>query len=143
MVGTLTRGVETLLKRSGVEVIRATANWRRAARCRWARTSYEARNIFIATGSKPAVPPIPGIDSEGVLDSTSVFGVTSMPERLIIIGGGYIGLEFASFFSAVGTKVTVSGNAAANRRRMRPRDFHPAAAGDGQGRGRVQNRPAR
>ncbi len=107
VVGTLVRGVETLLKRSGVDVIKGHGKLASRGTVQVGEASYEARNILLATGSKPAVPPIPGIDSEGVLDSTSVFGVTSIPERLIIIGGGYIGLEFAGFFSAVGTKVTV------------------------------------
>jgi dihydrolipoamide dehydrogenase len=107
VVGTLTKGVETLLKRSGVEVIKGHGKLASRGTVQVGTESYEARNILLATGAKPAVPPIPGIDSEGVLDSTSVFGVTSIPERLIIIGGGYIGLEFAGFFSAIGTKVTV------------------------------------
>jgi dihydrolipoamide dehydrogenase len=67
----------------------------------------EARNILVATGSRPAVPPIPGISSERVHDSDSIFGLTSVPERIAIIGGGYIGLEFACFFSEIGSDVTV------------------------------------
>ena len=68
----------------------------------------EGDNILIATGSKPAVPPIPGIDSKFVLDSTSVLDLSQLlPERLAIIGGGYIGLEFASFFAEVGVEVVV------------------------------------
>src|SRR5207247_10796933 len=62
---------------------------------------------LIATGSRPAVPPIPGIRSERVLDSNTVFGLTSIPESIAIIGGGYIGLEFACFFNEVGAHVSV------------------------------------
>ncbi len=69
--------------------------------------SYTARNILLATGSRPAVPPIPGIDSDRVLDSCTVFGLLEAPLSLAIIGGGYIGLEFASFFSSIGVEVTV------------------------------------
>jgi dihydrolipoamide dehydrogenase len=68
---------------------------------------YEAANILLATGSRPAAPPIPGIRSEGVLDSDTVFALTHVPEKVAIIGGGYIGLEFACFFNEVGAKVAV------------------------------------
>src|SRR5438270_11089714 len=68
---------------------------------------YEARNILVATGSRPAVPPIPGIASERVLDSNTVFALAHVPEKIVIIGGGYIGLEFACFFNEVGAQVTV------------------------------------
>ena len=107
IVGTLTRGVENLLKRSGVEVINGHGRLESRTAVRVGDQSYPARNILIATGSKPAVPPIPGLDSEGVLDSASIFELAQVPGRLAIIGGGYNGLEFASFFAAVGTEVTV------------------------------------
>jgi dihydrolipoamide dehydrogenase len=68
---------------------------------------YETKNILIATGSKPTAPPIPGIRSERVVDSDTVFNLTAIPERIAIIGGGYIGLEFACFFNEIGSKVTV------------------------------------
>jgi dihydrolipoamide dehydrogenase len=107
VVGTLIKGVETLLKRTGVEVIRGHARLASRSTVLVGETSYPAKNILIASGSRPAVPPIPGIDSSAVVDSTSVFGLTEVPKQLAIIGGGYIGLEFASFFSAAGTEVVV------------------------------------
>ena len=107
IVGTLTRGVDTLLKRSGVEVIQGHGRLTSRNAVDVEGRSYEARNILIATGSKPAVPPIPGIDSDRVLNSTSVLELNALPERMAIIGAGYIGLEFASFFAEVGTKVAV------------------------------------
>jgi len=107
IVGTLTKGVETLLKRSGVEVISGQARLASRNTVEVGSASYTARNILIATGSRPAVPPIPGIDSDRVLDSCTVFGLLEAPRRLAIIGGGYIGLEFASFFSSIGVEVTV------------------------------------
>jgi len=67
----------------------------------------EADNILIATGSRPAVPRIPGLDSARVVDSTGILERTSVPESIVIIGGGYIGLEFACFFSSAGSEVTV------------------------------------
>ena len=107
VVGTLTKGVETLLKRTGVETIFGHARLTSRSTVQVGETSHSAKNILIATGSRPAVPPIPGIDSASVLDSTSVFGLTELPKKLAIIGGGYIGLEFASFFAAAGTEVVV------------------------------------
>ena len=107
VVGTLTKGVETLLKRTGVQVIPGHARLTSRSTVVVGETSYEANNILIATGARPAVPPIPGIDSSAVLDSTSVFELTQLPKQLAIVGGGYIGLEFASFFSAAGTEVLV------------------------------------
>jgi dihydrolipoamide dehydrogenase len=107
VVGTLTRGVESMLKRAGVEIIRGHARLASRSAVSIGGETLEARNILIASGSRPAVPPIPGIDSETVLDSTAALNLTSVPDRLAIIGGGYIGLEFASFFAAVGARVTV------------------------------------
>jgi dihydrolipoamide dehydrogenase len=107
VVGTLVRGVEGLLKRSGVEVIQGQGRLESRTLVRVGDESYPAKNILIATGSRPAVPPIPGLDSRSVLDSTSVFELEQIPGKLAIIGGGYIGLEFASFFCAIGTQVIV------------------------------------
>ncbi|MCC6859076.1 MAG: dihydrolipoyl dehydrogenase [Bryobacterales bacterium] len=107
VVATLTRGVEGLLKRTGVEVVRGTARLVSRSEVRVDGRPYTARNILIATGSRPSVPPIPGIQSSRVLDSTSVLSLPEIPARLAIIGGGYIGLEFAGFFAAAGTETTV------------------------------------
>ena len=57
--------------------------------------------------ARPAAPPIPGITSEQVCNSDSIFGLTTVPEKIAIIGGGYIGLEFACFFNEIGSKVVV------------------------------------
>ena len=107
VVGTLKRGVSALLRDTSVEVLHGTGRLvgRNAVEVDGER--HEAANILVASGSRPAVPPIPGIDGERVLDSTSAFQLTAVPERIAIIGGGYIGLEFASFFHEIGTKVTV------------------------------------
>lgn len=66
-----------------------------------------AEKIFIATGARPLIPQIPGIDSVDYLTNESVLGLRERPESLIIIGGGYIAAEYAHFFSAMGTEVTV------------------------------------
>lgn len=63
--------------------------------------------LIIATGSRPFKPPIPGIDGHKVLDSDQVLGLTDCPEEVVIIGGGVIGVEFATIFNTLGKKVTI------------------------------------
>jgi pyruvate/2-oxoglutarate dehydrogenase complex dihydrolipoamide dehydrogenase (E3) component len=68
----------------------------------------EADHIFINTGAVPRLPPIPGLrESQRVFTSTSLMEQTVLPERLVIIGGGFIGLEFASMYAQFGAAVTV------------------------------------
>ncbi len=107
IVGTLVKGVEGLLKRSNVEVVEGSARLVARDRVQVGDRQLETQNILIATGSRPAVPPIPGIDATSVLNSNTVFDLTAVPHSIAIIGGGYIGLEFASFFSEVGAEVAV------------------------------------
>jgi dihydrolipoamide dehydrogenase len=107
VVDTLTRGVEGMLKRAGVEVVTGRARLVARRTVQIGAERIEAANILIATGARPLVPPIPGIQSQFVLDSTSVFELSGVPDKMAIIGGGYVGLEFACFFSEIGTEVTV------------------------------------
>lgn len=65
------------------------------------------KKIFIASGARPAIPEIKGLEQAGYLTNETVLGLEKKPESLTIIGGGYVGLEYAHFFSALGTKVTV------------------------------------
>ena len=67
----------------------------------------DAEHIIIATGSIASMPPIPGTDLPGVVTSDELLEKRDLPEHLLIIGGGVIGMEFASVYSAFGTKVTV------------------------------------
>jgi dihydrolipoamide dehydrogenase len=66
-----------------------------------------ARNVIIATGSVPATIPIPGLDLPGVVTSDGILALTALPKRLAVIGGGIIGMEFATIFAAFGTEVSV------------------------------------
>mgnify|MGYP005831996715 CR=1 FL=1 len=68
-----------------------------------------APRIAIVSGSRPAIPPIPGLRESGYLDNVSLLDLTEPPESLIIMGGGYIGCEYGHFFSAMGTDVTLIG----------------------------------
>ncbi len=70
-------------------------------------TRVAAERIFINTGSQPSIPALEGTDSEKVFTSASLIAQTGRPEKLVIIGGGFIGLEFADMFAKFGTEVTV------------------------------------
>lgn len=65
------------------------------------------RRLFIAVGTKPMVPPIPGLDTVEYLTNENIFKLDSIPPRLTIIGGGAIGCEMAQAFSRLGSKVTI------------------------------------
>ena len=67
----------------------------------------DAGKIIVATGSHEYVPPIPGIEDVPYLTSTSAFEIESLPESLMVIGGGYIGCELAQMFSRAGVSVTI------------------------------------
>jgi dihydrolipoamide dehydrogenase len=107
IVATLGKGVQGMLKRAGVEVIAGRARLVSRSLVQAGSDLYETANILIATGSRPATPPIPGIRSEGVLDSDTVFALAHVPETVAIIGGGYIGLEFACFFNEASAHASV------------------------------------
>lgn len=66
-----------------------------------------AGSVLIATGSRPARPPIPGLDDPGVWDSTSALATTRLPGELVVLGGRYVALELAQMFARLGSRVTV------------------------------------
>ncbi|WP_238847329.1 dihydrolipoyl dehydrogenase [Nocardia arthritidis] len=69
--------------------------------------SVSARDVIIATGSVPARLPIPGADLPGVITSDGAFGLTEVPDRIVIVGGSAVGAEWASLFATFGSRVTV------------------------------------
>lgn len=103
----LVGSVESLLKANGVEVIRGKAFILDASTVMIGEQEMKCRRILIAAGSEPASLPIPGTDLPGVVSSNELLAVDKVPERLVIIGGGVIGMEFACIFNAFGSKVTV------------------------------------
>ncbi|MCV2394190.1 dihydrolipoyl dehydrogenase [Actinotalea sp. M2MS4P-6] len=111
IVDTLVNGVGQLMDANKVQVVqgegRLVARDTVEVRTGEGTERLQAANVMIATGSKVAKPPIPGLDSPAVLDSDSVFDLPELPASVAIIGGGVIGLEFASFFNDVGVQVTV------------------------------------
>jgi pyruvate/2-oxoglutarate dehydrogenase complex dihydrolipoamide dehydrogenase (E3) component len=66
-----------------------------------------ADNIFINVGARPLDPPIEGLDSVATLDSTSIMELDEVPDHLLVLGGGYVGLEFAQMFRRFGSEVTI------------------------------------
>lgn len=103
VVEELREGVRTLLK--DVNVVYGDAKFRSASEVEINGVTYTAPQIIIATGSVPALLPIPG--KELALTSDEILSIDSLPKSLCVIGGGVIGMEFASIFAAFGTEVTV------------------------------------
>ena len=66
-----------------------------------------AETIVIDTGTRPAIPPLDGLDSVSFLDSTSIMELDEVPEHLLVLGGGYVGLEFGQMFRRFGSQVTI------------------------------------
>ncbi|MBE6544282.1 MAG: dihydrolipoyl dehydrogenase [Ruminococcaceae bacterium] len=108
VVTKLRTGVESLFTANGITLIRGAAVITGEGKVEVDGTEYTAENIVIATGSTPAKPPIKGLDLEGVITSDELLdGEVQFDTSLIIIGGGVIGMEFASVYAALGTDVTV------------------------------------
>ena len=114
VVKKLVGGVRVQMKNAAVEVVKEAAviagksadGFDIAA----GESTYTARNILICTGSEAAVPPIPGLREglgNAVVTNREILTLEEQPESLVVIGGGVIGMEFASFFNSIGTKVTV------------------------------------
>ncbi len=91
----------------GVRVIEAAGRFVAPDRVIAGDVEIRARRFVVATGSSPAVPPIPGLDGVPYLTNESVFDLTALPDRLIIVGGGPIGIELAQAFNRLGSKVVV------------------------------------
>jgi pyruvate/2-oxoglutarate dehydrogenase complex dihydrolipoamide dehydrogenase (E3) component len=71
---------------------------------------FESQKIFINTGTRPAVPQIPGLDTVPFLTNATVMELQAAPEHLLVLGGGYIGLEFGQMFRRFGSRVTIIHN---------------------------------
>lgn len=70
-------------------------------------TTIKGKAVFIAAGARPLIPAIKGIEGIEYLTNDSVFALTALPESMVIVGGGYVAAEFAHFFEAMGTRVTI------------------------------------
>jgi len=112
VVGTLTRGVEFLFRKNKVEWLKGRGRIAAPGRviitgADGAGREVEASSIIIATGSESAPLPSIVIDEERIVSSTGALSLDRVPERLTVIGGGYIGLELGSVWRRLGAKVTV------------------------------------
>ena len=107
----LVQGVEQLLKANGVDVYNGKGTLLEEKKVRIQKGQedvvIEGENIILASGSKPLILPIPGMDSERVLTSDALFAMKEAPKSLIIIGGGVISVEFATVYANLGCKITI------------------------------------
>ena len=113
VVKKLVGGVKAAMKAAGVEVVNAEAIVKgRGAEgfvIEAAGEEYTAARLLLCTGSEAAVPPFPGLGEAGdiIMTNREILSMRERPESLVVIGGGVVGMEFASFFSTLGTRVTV------------------------------------
>jgi len=108
----LSLGVEQLMKANQVRVVRGEGQIIEPGKVEVTDTAgqkevIKTKNIIIATGSSVMKLPIPGLDVEGVITSDEALSLSKLPSRMIIIGGGVVGIEFAGIFKALGVEVTV------------------------------------
>ena len=115
VVKQLVSGVGAKMKKSGVEVVKASAVIKERTAEGFVVTAgdkeYVGRQLLIATGSSPALPPIDGLkeslESGFALTNREILDLTVIPKTIVVVGGGVIGLEMASYFNSVGAKVFV------------------------------------
>jgi dihydrolipoamide dehydrogenase len=115
VVKTLVSGVKAALKSNNVTLVEAEAEITGKTGQGYTVSAngsiYTGKRILIATGSSPAIPPIPGlsegIESGFVMTNREALSITEPPEKLVVIGGGVIGLEMASYYNSIGADVTV------------------------------------
>jgi dihydrolipoamide dehydrogenase len=111
VVDRLRRGVEFTLKKGGVTVVKAAAtilpSQGETLRVQAGAEILEGRRLLICSGSETVRPPIPGLDQPWVLTSKEMLELPAIPENLVVIGAGAIGLELAQFCAEAGSRVTV------------------------------------
>ncbi len=112
IVRKLVGGVSSGMKRYNVNVVREKAFIEGRTRSGISITAggvkFNANNLLICTGSEAVIPPVPGLDiSANVLTNREILQLAEVPKSLTIVGGGVIGMEFASLFNSLGTEVTV------------------------------------
>ena len=112
VVGQLTGGIEGLCKARGVKLIKARGTFADSQtldlKLRDGGTDQlKFQNCIIATGSSPFIPGPLQVDDDRIMDSTGALNLADVPNRLLVVGGGYIGLEMGTVYAALGSKVTV------------------------------------
>lgn len=107
IVKTLSGGVGQLLKGNKVELVKGAAKLVAPGKVEVDGKVLETKKILIASGSKASRPPVKGIENKGVITSKEALDMDHVPEKIVIIGGGVIGIEFAGIYQAFGAEVTV------------------------------------
>jgi dihydrolipoamide dehydrogenase len=109
VVKQMTSGVASLFKANNVTSFQGSARFEdaRSLAVDKGDLGISFKSAIVATGSYPVTPPIPGLESPRCVDSTGLLSQTEVPRRLVVLGGGIIGCEFASIFERFGTEVTI------------------------------------
>ena len=112
VVNKLTGGLGQLSKQRKVQYVQGKAAFENSTTLQVTKNNGEQQTlnfdkIILATGSRPAIVPALKIDSPRMMDSTAALGLEEIPKSLLVVGGGYIGLELGSVYAALGTRVTV------------------------------------
>ena len=107
IVKRMSGGVEKLVKARKITLIREKAVLTGKNSYKAGDKEYTTQKIILATGSEPVRIPIPGIDKENVMNSDGVLALEKLPESIVIIGGGVIGIEFATLYCSYGKQVTI------------------------------------
>ena len=136
VVETQRKGVSFLMKENNVDVLNGIADLLEGKRISVDGKIYEGENIIISTGSSNFIPSVPGSKGANILTSDEILDLEKLPKSIAVIGGGVIGMEFASLFSNLGIKVDViemmdeiipmmdKDHARVMRREMKGVDFH-------------------
>ncbi len=107
VVRKLVSGVEQLMKANKISVHRGNGRILSPHLIKVNNEEIATKKLIIATGSESALLPIPGLELPGVLTTDDILELKELPESLVVIGGSHVGIEFATLFNALGTKVTI------------------------------------
>jgi pyruvate/2-oxoglutarate dehydrogenase complex dihydrolipoamide dehydrogenase (E3) component len=107
LISDISKGLDDELVKEGITLFRGDATFISPNEVVVGNDVIKAKNIIIATGSIPSIPPIPGLGETGYMTNIEALELEKVPDRLAIIGGGAVGVEFAQIFSSFGAKVHI------------------------------------
>src|SRR5262249_4732603 len=107
IVDSFRSGTERRITAAGVSIVRGEARFVGTRTIDVNGEQFQSERIFINTDARPNMPRLAGVDSVPTLNSTSIMELDEMPRHLLILGGGYIGLEFGQMFRRFGSQVSV------------------------------------